>query len=104
MPEAAERHRDQSDVLASLRRSLHERVMADPSTRHSYFNRTQGLLTGDPAHDDMNKVLKILDDYRIVFLYDPDANRPRPTFYSPGRISVGLTEISLAAKRLAPGP
>ena len=101
MPKAVERHREQSDAPPTPRPSLHERVMADPDTRHSYFNTTQGMLTGDPAHDDMNEILKFLDDHKIVYLYDPDTNRPRPTFYSRGAISIGLAEISQAARRLA---
>ncbi|MCY4423138.1 MAG: hypothetical protein OXC06_08720 [Acidimicrobiaceae bacterium] len=75
--------------------------MANPDTLHSYFNTTEGMLTGDPAHQDMNEILRVLDDNRIIYLYDPDENRPRPTFYSPGKISIGLAEISQAARRLS---
>ena len=75
--------------------------MADPETRHAYFNTTQGMLTGNPAHRDMDEILKVLDDNKVVYLYDPDTNRPRPIFYSRGEISIGLAEISQAAGRLA---
>lgn len=101
MPKAVERDRDRSDACTSPGLSLHERVMANPDTLYAYFNTTEGMLTGDPAHQDMKEILRVLDDNRIIYLYDPDTNRPRPTFYSPGRISIGLAEISQVARRLS---
>ena len=101
MTETVDDHRKPPEVPHPVRRSLYERVMADPDTRRAYLNTTQGTLTGNPAHQDMEAILEVLDDNKIVYLYDPDTNRPRPTFYSSGQISIGLAEISLAAKRLA---
>jgi hypothetical protein len=101
MPEVAENHRERSRTPHASKPSLHERVMADPDTMHSYFNTTEGMLTGDPAHQDMNEILRVLDDNGIIYLYDPDTNRPRPTFFSPGTTSIGLVEISQAARRLS---
>ena len=101
MPQTADGHRERPEAPHSAKRSLYERVMANEETRHAYFNTTQGMLTGNPAHQDMDEILKVLDVNKIVYLYDPDTNRPRPIFYSPGRISIGLAEISQAAVRLA---
>ena len=101
MPKPVGHHREQIEAPRPPKPSLHERVMADPETRHAYFNTTQGMLTGNPAHRDMDEILKVLDDNKVVYLYDPDTNRPRPIFYSRGEISIGLAEISQAAGRLA---
>lgn len=101
MSETVGDRRPRPEASHDEQRSLYEKVMADPDTKHAYFNTTQGMLTGNPSHQDMDAILELLDDNKIVYLYDPDANRPRPTFYSPGRISIGLAEISQAAKRLA---
>ena len=78
--------------------------MADPWARYAYFNTTQGMLRGNPAHKDMGQILNILDDNKIVYLYDPSTNRPRPIFYSQGNISVGLAEIAAVAAKLASAP
>lgn len=83
------------------RQSIHERVMADPASRYAYFNTTQGMLRANPAHKDTEQIRKVLDDHKIVYLYDASTPRPRPTFYSRGSISIGLAEITEAAQRLA---
>ena len=83
------------------RPSLHERVMSDERSRRAYFNTVQGMLRGDPSHEDMETILRVLEDNRIAFLYEPDTNYPRPAFYSQDSISLGLAEISETAEELA---
>ena len=104
MSEAVEHDRERTDASLQSRQSIHERVMADPQSRYAYFNTTQGILRGNPAHKDMAQILRVLDDNRIVYLYDASTNRPRPVFYSQGNISIGLAEIAVAAAKLASAP
>ena len=96
MPETAE-----SNGGRPSRQSLHKRVMADEGSRNAYFNTIQGMLRGNPSHEDMDSILRVLNDNRIAYLYEPDSNYPRPAFYSQGSISMGLAEISQTVEELA---
>ena len=104
MPEALEHDHQRTDASRQPRQSIHERIMANPQSRYAYFNTTQGMLRGNPAHKDMEQILKVLDDNNIVYLYDPSTNRPRPIFYSQGNMSIGLAEITVAAAKLGSAP
>ncbi len=99
-----EQHQERPHAARQPMQSIHAMVMADPDSRYAYFNTSQGMLTGNPAHKDMDRIRRLLDDNRIVYLYEPDTSRPRPTFYSQGIISIGLEEISEAAARLVTAP
>ena len=91
----------QPEHQREARRSLYERVLDDEQTRDAYFNTTQGMLRGSPSHADMDEIRKVLDANGVVYLYEPESNRPRPTFYAPGIISIGLAEISRTAVGLS---
>ncbi|MDE0161799.1 MAG: hypothetical protein OXL98_08670 [Acidimicrobiaceae bacterium] len=104
MTEAVDDRQQHPDSRRQRRQSLHERVMTDPESRYAYFNTTQGTLRADPSHRDMQKILKVLEDNEIVYLYEADTSRPRPVFFSRGHISIGLAEIAEAAGRLTATP
>ena len=82
------------------RRSLHERVMADPEQCHAYFHTTEACLLANPEHKDTDAILKVLDDNEVVYLYDPATCYPRPRLNWLGNLSIGLDEITEAARRI----
>ena len=101
MSDSADGHCEGIEAPHLAERSLGARGRAKKENRHTYFNTTQGMLRGSPSHADMDEILKVLDESGIVYLYEPESNRPRPTFYARGIISIGLAEISRAAARLS---
>lgn len=101
MSDNADGHSEGSVEPHLAERSLGVRGRAQKESRPAYFNTTQGMLRGSPSHADMDKILKVLDESGIAYLYEPESNRPRPTFYARGNISIGLAEISRTAARLS---
>ena len=83
------------------RQSIYERVMADPSQRHMYFHTTEAMLRANPDHKDTAVILKVLDEHKVVFLYDPATIHPRPRLDWLGKTSIGLEEITEAAHQIS---
>lgn len=83
------------------RSSIFERVMADPRSRHAYFNTTRGVLTGNPDQEETQELRSDLNARAIAHLFSPDRTLPRPVFNSGGTISIGADEIAAATSRPA---
>lgn len=81
-------------------KSAYERVMADEETRYAFFNTTQGLLYGDPDHEELKAVEKMLEEASIAYLLNPVQERRRPLFRSQGMTGVGIEEIARVVSRL----
>ena len=82
-------------------RSIHERVMSDPESRHAYFHSTEALLTANPDHRDTDAILKVLDENEVVYLYEATSAFPRPRLDWLGNLSIGLDEITEAARQIS---
>ena len=80
---------------------MHERIMSNPETRRAYFRPVEGFLRAKPSHPDTSRIVAVLDGHGIYYLHQRETTRPRPTFYWGGIISIGLAEITDAARRLA---
>lgn len=80
--------------------SIFERVMADPWSRHAYFNTTRGVLTGNPDQEETQRLRGDLNARAVAHLFSPDRTLPRPVFNSGGTISIGADEITAATSRL----
>lgn len=87
--------------LARRANSVYARVMANEETRHAFYNTTQGLLYGNPDHDELQAVERMLEETGIAYLFNADRYRRRPLFRSQGMTGVGLEEITRVASRLA---
>lgn len=83
------------------RQSNHERVMADPRLRHAYFHTTEAFLRASPDHRDTDAIRKVLDEHEVIYLYEPATANPRPRLDWPGKISIGLDEITEAARQIS---
>lgn len=81
--------------------SVYARVMANEETRYAFFNTTQGLLYGNPDHEELKAVEKMLEDVGIAYLFNPDEYCRRPLFRSRGMTGVGLEEITWVASKLS---
>ena len=82
-------------------RSVYERVMANPKSRHAYFNTTRGVLAGDPEQAETQRLRSDLSGRAVAHLFSPDRTLPRPMFFSAGTVSIGADEIAAATSRRA---
>ena len=74
--------------------------MADPQSRHAYYNTTRGVLAGDPDQPETRDLRSDLSARSVAHLFSPDRALPRPVFYSAGAVSIGADEISAATRSL----
>ncbi len=80
--------------------SVFETIMADPQSRHAYYNTTRGVLAGDPDQSETTDLRNDLRARSVAHLFSPDRALPQPVFYSAGTISIGADEISAATRNL----
>ena len=93
-----------SSAFASIRPpTTYEEVMRDDQTRHAFCNTTQGVLYGDPKQDEVTRILAILDNSPVAYLFATDLDLPRPMFRTKKLICVGEDEIIDAIDHLSTG-
>jgi len=85
-----------SHVARTQYGSVFEAIMADPQSRHAYYNTTRGLLAGNPDQAETQGLRSDLCARAVAHLFSPDESLPRPVFYSAGAISIGADEIVAA--------
>ncbi len=101
MERRAGQHKEALPVDSRAEQSVYDRVLADEESRDAFFNTTQGILAGDPLQEDVGAIRQELDSASIAYLFTPDENLPRPTFYSERVSGVGYGQIRQAIAQLA---
>lgn len=80
--------------------TLYERVMSRPAARDAYLNTTKGVLSSRMGHRDLPKLLEVLDESEIAYLFNEDATLARPVFSASGTFSAGFEQIVKHVARL----